>query len=115
MFLSVPGLSWEGCCGRKRLSVEGKVLEWRPPLLVVETRRGETLYVRLGPYRFWGKRKLALRPGERVFLQGWLCGEIFLPEVIRFRGKELRLRDERGRPLWNRPWMKRGYKFRRWW
>ncbi|HFC96956.1 MAG TPA: hypothetical protein ENJ40_00660 [Thermosulfurimonas dismutans] len=118
-WFSGPGLRAQGCWEGRKVRITGWVREWRPPLLVVETPEGETFYLRLGPYRFWRKWERSLRPGLKIWIQGWRCGDMLIPEVLKSRHLQLRLRDEQGWPLWRRPcpWEKRRFRRwrRRWW
>ncbi|MBX6424022.1 hypothetical protein [Thermosulfurimonas sp. F29] len=91
-----------GCCWRKKVLVVGRVVEWRPPLLTLRTSSGKMLYIRMGPYRFWHRLRLELNPGEKVLVKGWRCGEVLIPETLESPAGRLRLRDERGWPLWRR-------------
>ncbi|QJA06155.1 hypothetical protein FVE67_04785 [Thermosulfurimonas marina] len=93
----------EDGCFRQPVAFKGKVIQVRPPLLVVRNRQ-KIYFVRLGPLRLWQELGVSLRPGDRVGVRGWLCGEVVLPEVIRYPGGKVRFRDQWGRPLWRRRW-----------
>lgn len=118
VWLKVP-LAWEHSCSwHKKVRIIGKILEWRPPLMIIQTSSGEKFYVRLGPYRFL-KEELKFKAGEKVTVKGWLCGDMLLPETVESGEGRLRLRDERGWPLWKKsPFRKNcdhSKRFKIWW
>ncbi|OAQ20978.1 hypothetical protein [Thermosulfurimonas dismutans] len=103
---SQTAFAWGGCSRgekwRNEVKVIGRIIKIRPPLAVLETPQGETLYIRLGPYQFWKAMGYSLRKGEKVIIRGYRCGDIIFPKVIRHRGGKIRLRNEKGIPLWRK-------------
>ncbi len=95
------------------ITIRGQIVRLRPPLAVIETPQGETYFVRLGPYRFWRTQGYKLKVGDKVKIRGFRCGEMLFPKVIRWRGGQIRLRDESGVPRWKKPLAPR--RFWPWW
>ncbi len=90
------------CRNRLSFETQARVLEVRPPVAVIKTPRGEILYLRLGPYRFWLKKGYRLRAGEKIFIRGYRCGRLVFPQKIQHPRGTIILRDERGFPLWRK-------------
>lgn len=86
----------------KPVKLTGKIESVTFPMAVLKTSKGETYTLRLGPWWFWQDRGYKLNAGENVDLEGFLSenANIVVPSVIRASGKEIKLRDEYGYPLW---------------
>ena len=88
--------------GLKEITLEGKVIDFSFPVATIETEDGQRYQVRLGPWWFWAERDYELKPGEWVKIKGFISGHLVFPRVIHTPERVLRLRDQRGIPLWRR-------------
>jgi len=93
------------------VNLEGTVQEVaaRPgagmPTLWISTSGGERVAVLLGSLRYLIENNFAPRVGDRIAVRGQLtaAGQILAYSVkLLPNGQELRLRDEKGSPLWIR-------------
>jgi len=89
--------------GHPKVRIKGRVLAVNYPVAVVETPQGRRYYVRLGPYWFWKERGYSLKEGMQVEISGFLRRNLIFPIVIRTPQGPIRLRDERGVPLFRPP------------
>lgn len=88
----------------KPVKLTGKIESVTFPMATLKTPKGETYTLRLGPWWFWQDKGYKLNAGENVELEGFLSenDNIVVPSVIRASGKEIKLRDEYGYPLWGK-------------
>ena len=86
----------------KEVEVEGRVIEVKPPVAIIEVPSGDTLAVRLGPYRYWIRMGYKLYEGDRIYIKGYRCGDIIFPVYILRRREKIILRDKRGVPIWRK-------------
>lgn len=84
------------------IKVSGKIESTAFPMAVLKTSKGESYTLRLGPWWFWQDRGYKLSAGENVEVEGFQSGDFIVPSVIKGAGKEIRLRDQNGYPLWGR-------------
>jgi hypothetical protein len=78
-----------------------------PAMAQVELRlitAGGTIPVRLGPSGFLKQHQVKLREGEEITVTGYRVaepgGDVLVAGELGSGGKNVRLRDRQGRPLW---------------
>ncbi len=80
--------------------VSGKIESLAFPMATLKTAKGEIYTLRLGPWWFWQDKGYRLNQGDTVDVEGYKSADFIVPSVIRTSGKEIRLRDANGYPLW---------------
>ncbi len=83
----------------EEVTIRGEVVEINHPILVLQGEDGKKYLVRLGPYWFWKQKGYQLEPGTTIEVIGFKRGKFIFPRLIKDH-QVLRLRDERGFPLW---------------
>lgn len=82
------------------IKVSGKIESLTFPMATLKTSKGETYTLRLGPWWFWQDKGYKLNQGDTVEVEGYRSADFVVPSIIRASGKEIRLRDANGYPLW---------------
>ncbi|MCX7823816.1 MAG: hypothetical protein N2260_10310 [Syntrophobacterales bacterium] len=101
--LSQPPYAQGRCpflAGMTPIKLSGTIEFIEFPMAILRTPGGETYNLRLGPWWFWREMGYTLNIGEKVEVDGFKSADFIAPSVIRGQGKEIKLRDNNGYPLW---------------
>ncbi|MBZ0201326.1 MAG: hypothetical protein K8H86_15765 [Ignavibacteriaceae bacterium] len=88
------------------VKVTGTLKSVSHPVAIVNGNDGKEYELRMGPVWFWKNNDYKLQPGEKIEISGEIendNGKYYLyPYVINQNGKEIKLADEDGVPVWSR-------------
>ncbi len=91
---AVPQEEWQ--------TLRGTVVSQEDNHLIIHTNSDEEMEIGLGPKGYWLAHGIALSPGDKVEIRGFVSDDEFEPAEIHnlTTGEHIVLRDEEGSPVW---------------